>query len=146
MEAYMIYIWATAFVISIIAEAATQELVSIWFSLGSIVALILSFFAPFWVEIVAFVLVSFISLIATRPLVNKFMARTERYTNSDEVIGQRYKAESDITKFEGGEIKINGILYKAILMENIEDTILKDSTVEVVAFKGNKVVVKGIER
>lgn len=144
MDAYMIYIWVGVFIISLILEATTQEFVSIWFSLGSIISLILSFFTPYWVQIIVFVVVSFIALLATRPLVKKFMQGTERYTNTDELIGKRLITKNDITKYEGGEIKLNGIIYTAILMENEENTIPKDSLIEVVSFRGNKVVVKEI--
>ena len=73
------------------------------------------------------------------------LARSVRHTNADEFIGKRIKAETDITKFDGGEVKLNGIIYTAILMESEEETISKDSLVEVVSLKGNKAVVKKIE-
>ncbi len=144
MEAYMIYIWVAVFIVSLILEATTQEFVSIWFSLGSLISLILSFFTQYWVQIIVFVLVSFIALLATRPLVKKIQ-RTERYTNTDELIGKRLITKNDITKYEGGEIKLNGIIYTAILMEIEEETIKAGSLIEIVAFKGNKVVVKEIK-
>ena len=37
-----VIIWAIAFVIFVIAEIATVQLVSIWFAVGAIIALILS--------------------------------------------------------------------------------------------------------
>lgn len=145
MDSYMIYIWASVFILSLILEASTQEFVSIWFSLGSIISFILSFFTPFWVQIIVFSVVSFAALLATRPLVKKLMQRNERYTNTDEFIGKRLITKNEITKYEGGEIKLNGIDYTAILMESEEENISANSLIEIVSFKGNKVVVKKIK-
>ncbi len=142
IEEYTIWIWLAIFVITIIVEAATQDLVSIWFSLGSLVALAISGFSAWWVEVIVFLVVSIIALLLTRPIMKKLMQRNERKTNTDDFIGKKLKAISDISKYDAGEVKLNGIIYTAILMEDSYDTILKDSIVEVVAIKGNRLVVK----
>ena len=117
IEEYMVWIWLGIFVLTIVLEAVTQDLVSIWFSLGSMAALCVSFGVPFWVEIIVFFVVSTITLIFTRPLVKKLMDRQIRKTNTDDFVGKKVKVVSDIDKFDGGEIKINGIIYTAILPE-----------------------------
>ncbi len=142
---YMVWIWLAVFVLAFIIEAITQDLVSIWFGLGALVCVCISFVTPWWVQIIVFVVVSSITLVATRPLVKKILSRTERKTNSDEFIGQKVKVITDITKFDGGEVKLNGIIYTAILKETDEETIKADSIVEVIAIKGNRLVVKNIE-
>ena len=142
MEQYMIWIWLAAFVIAIVLEAITQDFVSIWFAVGAIVALVISNWVDFWIEIVVFSIISVAALIGTRPLVRKMMDRTTRKTNSDDFIGKRVKAITDITKYDAGEVKLNGIVYTAILMEDSDVTIPKDTIVEIVALKGNRVVVK----
>lgn len=142
MEQYMIWIWLAAFVIAIVLEAITQDFVSIWFAVGAIVALVISNWVDFWIEIVVFSIISVAALIGTRPLVRKMMDRTTRKTNSDDFIGKRLKAITDITKYDAGEVKLNGIVYTAILMEDSDVTIPKDTIVEIVALKGNRVVVK----
>lgn len=145
IEEYMVWIWLGIFVLTVVLEAVTQDLVSIWFSLGSMAALCVSFGVPFWVEIIVFFVVSTITLIFTRPLVKKLMDRQIRKTNTDDFVGKRVKVVSDIDKFDGGEIKINGIIYTAILQEEENEAILKDSIVEIITLKGNKVVVKKAE-
>ena len=145
IEEYMVWIWLGIFVLTVVLEAVTQDLVSIWFSLGSMAALCVSFGVPFWVEIIVFFVVSTITLIFTRPLVKKLMDRQIRKTNTDDFVGKKVKVVSDIDKFDGGEIKINGIIYTAILQEEENEAILKDSIVEIITLKGNKVVVKKAE-
>ena len=146
IEEYMVWIWLGIFVIAVIAEVATQDLVSIWFALGSLVALCVSFGVPFWVEIIVFFVISTITLIFTRPFIKKLMARQVRKTNTDDFIGKRVKVIKEIDKFDGGEVKINGIVYTAILLDDVTETIKEDSIVEIVTLKGNKVVVREIEK
>ena len=146
IENYTIWIWLGVFVLTVILEASTQDFVSIWFAVGALVAIAISYSAPFWVELIVFVVISAMALIFTRPLVKKLMDRTVRKTNSDEFVGKRVRVEKEITKYDGGLVKLNGIVYSAILMEEEEETIPLDSIVEVVSLKGNRVVVKLIEK
>ena len=145
IESAMIWIWVTVVVLSFILETMTQDFVSIWFTLGALITLIFSSVCNFWIEIIIFSIVSLISIIATRPLVKKFTARQVRNTNSDEFVGKRVKVEKEISKFDAGEVKINGIIYTAILMEEEEKTIPQGSVVEIVTLKGNKVVVRKLD-
>ena len=146
IENYTIWIWLGVFVLTVILEASTQDFVSIWFAVGALVAIAISYSAPFWVELIVFVVISAMALIFTRPLVKKLMDRTVRKTNSDDFVGKRVKVEKEITKYDGGLVKLNGIVYSAILMEEEEKSIPLDSIVEVVSLKGNRVVVKLIEK
>ena len=144
MEQYMIWIWLAVFVIAVIVEAITQDLVSIWFSIGGLVCLCICNTVPIYVEVIIFAVVSLLALIATRPLVKRITERAVRRTNVDEIVGKRVKTISKISKYNAGEIKVNGIVYSAILVEEIDVSIEADSIVEIVAIKGNKVVVKEI--
>jgi membrane protein implicated in regulation of membrane protease activity len=74
------------------------------------------------------------------------MDRNIRYTKVDELIGKRVKVIKDISKYESGEVKINGIIYTAILLEESDKEIKADSIVEIVAFKGNKVSVRELDQ
>ena len=144
IDNYMIWVWLAVFVIAIVVEALTEELVSIWFGAGALITIPISYAAPFWVEIVVFAVISVVALIFTRPLIKKLMDRTERKTNVDEYVGKRVKVIKSIDKFDGGEVKLNGIVYTAVLCEEDDTTIPVDTIVEIVALKGNRVVVRQI--
>lgn len=145
MVEYMVWIWLGVFILTIIFEAITQELVSVWFSIGAIIALILSAFPIQWyIQLVVFAVVSFLLLALTRPLAKKILFNAVRYTNVDEYVGKRVKVISEISKFQSGEVRINDIIYSAILLEAETETIMPDEIVEIVTLKGNKVVVKRI--
>lgn len=143
---YMVWVWLGVFIITLIIESITQDLIAVWFSLGSIIALILSAIPQiqWYIEIVVFAVVSFLSLGLTRPFAKKLLFNSTRYTNVDEFVGKRVKVISDISKFENGEVKIHDIIYHASLMEEETETIKKDEIVEIVTLKGNKVVVRKI--
>lgn len=143
-EHYMIWVWLAVFVIAVVVEALTEDFVSIWFAAGALVTIPISYAAPFWVQIVVFAVISVVALIFTRPLIKKMMDRTVRKTNSDDFVGQRVKVIKAIDKYNGGEVKLNGIIYTAILREEDDTAIDLGSVVEIVALKGNRVVVKQI--
>ena len=143
----MVWVWVAVFVIAVIVEAITQGFVSIWFAVGALVSLVTTFVIPdlIWAQVLIFSFVSLIALACTRPLVRKMTQRAVRHTNVDEFVGKRVKLEKAVTKYDAGEVKVNGIIYSAILMEDVEDTIEQDSIVEIVTLRGNKIVVKKLE-
>lgn len=145
IEVYMIWIWLSIFVVALIIEACTQDFVSIWFSVGALVCIcVCNTGIPYWGEIIIFSVISVLSLILTRPLVKKLLERTERKTNVDEYAGKHVKVMKEIDKFNPGEIRINDVIYTAILREEDETSISLGEVVEIVTLKGNKVVVKKI--
>lgn len=83
-------LWSVLLILFIIAEAITVQLVSIWFAIGSLVALIANFCgANILVQAALFVGVSFAALLLTRPLVKKFSTPKIQRTNIDRIIGER---------------------------------------------------------
>lgn len=147
MEQYMVWIWLFLFIMGIVIEAVTQDLVSIWFSVGGLVSMILSGFEfiPWYIETIVFVVVSLTAVICTRPLAKKLLSNALRSTNIDEYVGKQVKVLKDISKFENGEVRFNDVIYSACLMEEETDPIKEGEIVEVVTFRGNKIVVKKID-
>ena len=66
--------WLVAMVVLLIVEAAVPGLISIWFAIGALAALISALFhAPIWLQLVWFLVVSILTLILTRPFVKKYV-------------------------------------------------------------------------
>lgn len=147
MEQYMVWIWLFLFLLAIVLEAVTQDLISIWFSVGGLVSLVLSGFdfVPWYVETIVFIVVSLTAVICTRPLAKKMLNNAIRNTNIDEFVGKQVIVLKDISKFEFGEIRFNDVIYSACLLEEETETIKSGEIVEVVTFRGNKIVVKKID-
>lgn len=143
MEQYMWIVWLVVFVASIVIEAVTAELVSIFFCAGSLVALIVSFIpgVSWWIEVVLFVVISGASLLGLRPLMKKFLNKEKRATNVDEMIGKRGVMLKGCDEFHPGEIKLNGVTWTAINLVDNEE-IKENEKVVIVGIDGNKLIVK----
>lgn len=145
IEQYMVYIWLGVFILTIIIEACTFELVSVWFSIASIFCIIFSFIPglPFYGEIIIFICVSALCLILLRPVANKALKRKISKSNIDEIIGKKGTVIKQISLLNKGEVKINDTIWTGLpYNENI--TINEGEIVEVVAISGNKLFVKPI--
>ena len=76
-------------IIAIALEAATAQLDSIWLAGGGLAGLIAHFLhAPFWLQVIAAAVATLILLLATRPLVRRFLRGKETRTNADRVVGR----------------------------------------------------------
>ena len=82
-------IWIGLIVIFLIVEGLTAGLVTIWFAVGALAALIAAMFhAPLWLQLVWFFAVSIAAFAVTRPLVKKYINGRTQPTNADMLIGQ----------------------------------------------------------
>ena len=111
----MIIIWLAAMIVLIIVEALVPGLVSIWFAIGALAALISALFkAPLWLQIVWFLVVSVLSLVLTKPLVKKLQSGKIQPTNADAVVGKECIVVEEVNNILGtGAVKINGKIWSA---------------------------------
>ena len=79
------FFWLVLLVVFLIAEAACPiHLVSIWFALGALVALLCAALgAPVWLQITLFVVVSGVLLALLWPLAKKFLNSKVTATNAE---------------------------------------------------------------
>ena len=114
-------VWFITFALLLFVELATQNLVSIWFVLGSLAALGVSFLTNnLLLQILVFVLVSIIALILTRSLVKRFKDYDITPTNSDRVIGKIGEVTKDIKKNQYGQVRVFGEYWTAFSDHNID--------------------------
>lgn len=137
----MTIIWTIIIVISVIVEAATINLVSIWFALGALLALIADLLQLSTVnQVIIFALSSTIIVAITRPLSKKYLRGKIIRTNSDRVIGKHCLITETITPDQKGEAKVMGSLWMASSLNN--EVINADEYAEVVSIEGAHVVVR----
>ncbi|MBQ3256415.1 MAG: NfeD family protein [Oscillospiraceae bacterium] len=107
--------WFIAMVAMLGVELATVSLTSIWFALGALAALIAALCgAPIWLQVVWFLVVSVLALIATRPLVKKYINGKTTPTNADMLMGQTCVVTEPISNLsETGAVKIGGKVWTA---------------------------------
>ncbi len=137
----MMIIWLAAFVVFAIAEAATVQLVSIWFAAGSIAALIVSLLhGQLWLQIAVFLLVSIIALVLTRPLIKKYIASRYKPTNADRIIGSVCRVTEDIDNIApSGAVSAQGKIWTA--RSKTGAPIRAGSLVRAIAIDGVKLIV-----
>ncbi|MCQ2742433.1 MAG: NfeD family protein [Bacilli bacterium] len=147
MEAYMWAIWLGVFILALVIEGITTELAGVWFAFGALVAMIISFISgvPWWVQLIVFIVVSGATLACLRPVVNKFLKRDKVETNVDEMIGKVGVMVKECDELNSGEVRINGVLWTAINTDE-KKPLSKGDKVEVLAIKGNKLIVKSKEK
>ena len=93
----------------------TAGLVTIWFAVGALAALIAAMFhAPLWLQLVWFFAVSIAAFAVTRPLVKKYINSRTQPTNADMLIGQECLVTEDIDNLTGrGAVAIGGKVWTA---------------------------------
>lgn len=134
-------LWFIIFITLLAYELLTVDLVSIWFVIGSLVALLLSFITDsLLIQTFSFLIVSIITLILTKPFVKKFKAFKVTPTNYDRVIGQVGDVTKKIERNKYGEVKIFGNVWTAYSSDGSEI----DAGEKVVALRieGVKLIVK----
>ncbi|MFI3252100.1 MAG: NfeD family protein [bacterium] len=140
----MIIIWLCICIIALVLEAATSEVVSIYFSFGALVSMICAItgHVSFYPQLFVFVGVALITLATTRPLFLKYLKTNEVKTNVDALVGKRFTLLKPITENQRGEVKVNDVLWSVITNDN--SSIEANCTVEVLSLEGSKLVVKKI--
>ena len=106
--------WFMACLVLLFIEISTVNLVSIWFAIGSLFAMILAIFTDnFLLQLIMFIVISIIALLITKPLVKKFRKTDIVPTNLDRVIGKRADVIKEITADKYGEVKVLGVVWTA---------------------------------
>ena len=146
MEQYIPYIWLAVVVIMAIAEGMTAQLVSIWFVVGGVAALIASVCsAPIWLQVALFIAVTLLTLTVTRPFVKKLMRFQKTETNADRYIGSDGLVILEINNELGqGQVNVSGSIWSA---RTVDGTVLPvGSKVKVECIEGVKLMVRALEQ
>lgn len=108
-------IWLALMVLFLAVEAMTITVVSLWFAVGALVALLVSLIhLEIWLQVVLFFVVSGVLLACLRPLVQQhFNPRLSR-TNVDALIGSKGYVTADIDNISAaGQVKLGNMEWTA---------------------------------
>lgn len=136
-------LWLIVLAVLLIIEAITVGLTTIWFAGGALIAAVLSWMgmgiAAQWG---AFLLISLVLLIFTRPLAVRYMNRGMTKTNVDSLIGEKAVVIQEINNLaQTGQVRINDIEWMARTVSD-EELIPANTVVEIEAVRGVKLIVK----
>ena len=141
--------WLIAAGIFFIIEIITTGFLAFWLGIGAIIAMCVSFFIDnLIVQTVIFIISSVILILATKPLIKKFLKNntgTETKTNAFSIIGKKAIVIKNIDKIDGsGQIKVDGEVWSA---EGEDDTVIEKGTeVEILKIDGVRAIVTPIKK
>ena len=137
--------WLVMIVVFLLVEAATVALVSTWFALGSLAAMLVSILkGPVWFQAAVFVIVSAICLTALRPLVRKHIQPKLTKTNVDALVGATGLVITPIDNVSAvGQVKLGAMTWTARSVSG--EPIPQGTLVKVVRIEGVKAFVEPAE-
>ncbi|HPG42869.1 MAG TPA: NfeD family protein [Acholeplasmataceae bacterium] len=143
MLEYMVWFWLAFFVIALVVEVITADMISIWFALAAIPSFIIALVfeeSLVW-QIVSFILISGVLLFLTRPVVKKYLKTNEIKTNVDAMVGVKVQVTKMITPENVGRVVFRSLDWAAISKE----TINIGEYARVLDVDGNKLIVEKID-
>lgn len=138
-----IILWVVILIVALLIEIFTAALTTIWFCAGSLVSLILSIFnVPIGYQILAFLAVSIILILLTRPLFKKFNSTAIVHTNADRIIDSLGVCTKTILVDDIGEVKVRQETWRAVTLDSSD--IHEGDKIIVKSITGNKLLVSKI--
>lgn len=136
-------IWLIISGLFFILEMITVGFLMFWLAIGALFAMLVSFFTTnIIIQTAVFVISSAILILFTKPLVDKFISKSDSVaTNAFSIIGKVAIVTQDINPdLETGQVKIAGEVWSAY---SEDSSIIKAGTkVEITSISGVKVCVK----
>ncbi len=131
----MYIIWILLMIAAILVEAATFTLVSIWFAVGALAAVIAAVCgASVMVQIIVFLIVSVGAMLVTRPFLKKFMPNKYIPTNGELDIGKNAIVIEKIDAVAGtGRVRVEGVDWGA---KTADGAVIDEGVTVVIKEKG----------
>ena len=138
----MVILWLVLFAVMILMEILTLGLTTIWFAGGALAGMIVALCGGnLFVQIIVAIVVSFVLLIALRPIALKYFNKDRTKTNVEEVTGQVAKVIKKIDNFNNeGQVLLKGMEWTA---RSADDSVIEvGEMVTVEEVSGVKVIVR----
>lgn len=139
----MWHVWLIFAGVFFILEMMTAGFFVFWLGIGSLLAMLVSFFTDnIIIQASVFLISSALLIFLTKPFVDKFLKNKKTVpTNAYNIIGKNALVIEEINHLKGtGQIKVNGEIWSAKSLD--EEIISKDSTIEIQSIEGVKACVK----
>lgn len=139
----MMILWIVVLVATLVIEAMTMGLTTIWFSGGALAAVIVELLnGGIWMQIIVFLVISLVLLFYTRPIAVKHFNKEREKTNLDSVIGKTAVVTIPIHNLkETGQVMLDGKEWTARSNDSTKQ-IEKEALVKVISIKGVKLIVE----
>lgn len=141
MTMSMVMIWLMIFVVFLVVEVVTVGLVSIWFCVGAVAAMVAAtFYMSPMIQLTIFFAVSIFLLLGTKPFVKKVLNTKIVHTNADKVLNEKAIVTEEIdNKISTGAVKVEGKVWTA--RSSTEEVIPVGKEVTILEIQGVKLIV-----
>ena len=134
-------VWLILLIGFVVLEAATVQLLCIWFAAGALASLVVNLLGgALWLQVVVFFTVSIVLLATLWPMARKHLKAKAVATNADALVGKLCKVTEAIDPVEGGRVKVGDVTWSA-RCESAE-VIPTGSMVRILKIQGAKVFVE----
>ena len=142
MDMVLIF-WMVILILCIVIEVLTLGRTTIWFAAGALVAIFAALlYAPIFVQVILFLLVSLTLLFFTRPIAVKYFNRDRVKTNVESMVGRQAIVTGEIDNVQAtGQVTVSGQEWSARTVEE-GITLTEGSVVIVRAISGVKLMVE----
>ncbi len=135
----MVYVWLVLVIVLGLIEIMTVNLVSIWFVLSGILALITSLITDkFFIQFAVFVIFGTLFMVLIRKYLEPKIMKEKVSTNIDRVIGMKGVVTETIEEEGLGEVKVDGKKWSATSKQSLK----KGEYVKVLKIKSVKLEVE----
>lgn len=141
MSLILAMIWLVIMIVLVIVEVVTLGLVCIWFAGGALIAAVVAVFGgPWWLQLIAFVVVSAVLLVFTKPIAKKYFTDKIQKTNSEDLIGKKVMVTEEVDNIRATGVAVaSGLEWTARAKED-GVTFMKGEFAVVHAIEGVKLI------
>ena len=141
-----VLVWFVAVLVFLGVELSTVTLTSIWFAAGALAAMLVAMFdGNLIVQVIAFLIVAFGLLYATKPWSKKFLDTKKVNTNADRAIGEAVRVLERVSNLDQtGRAIVHGMEW-TVRTEDDNITIEQGELVRVVRITGVKLIVERVQ-
>ncbi len=142
----LVFVWLVAVIVFLGVEISTVTLTSIWFAAGALAAMLVAMFnGNLIVQVIAFLIVAFGLLYATKPWSKKFIDTKKVSTNADRAIGQEVRVVERVSNLDQtGKAFVHGMEW-TVRTEDDNIIIEQGELVRVLRIAGVKLIVERVE-
>ncbi len=137
--------WLVAAVVLGIIEALTLGIVTLWFAIGALFAMVAAMIGlSFLYQMIVFIISSAVLLYFTRPIAKNYLKLRTVRTNADSLVGKTGIVLEKIDNMKSaGQVKVQGQVWSARSSDGSD--IAEEEKVEIVEISGVKLIVKRLD-
>ena len=139
--------WLISFGILLLIEICTLGLTTIWFAAGALLAFLMAVLnLPLFVQVAAFLAVSILMLVFTRPIMTKHLNAKTTKTNAESLVGGKARVLIPVNNLKSeGQVMVGGMEWSARSTKD-EVTFQKDEMVRIAGISGVKLMIESLDK